>query len=1298
MIMIMLMPAFFQTSLLNAKTFSTRAYTPPECSSHKDFWKSTIHAEGEDLGSLYQSDIIIGVCKGAYEIPPAPLPLKYSCYMVIRPIDFIGSYEEAIFIRGATEYTWIIEINPHGNIPPLNAERTCTLTWEPSSLGKGVFKLKHGFDGQGEMAIPDMKQETQYSITSSSNEIQYFTLHYQPLLPPTNLDLATEDDTGQNSEDNLTMQLNNLTINGSGSEGAEINLYEKETFLAKGEVKDNTFSIDVSFSSEGEHCITATQIISSEISDASSKLCIHIDTTKPLPPVVSGVSITNNQRPYWTWKTSNTGDNQNDGNGNFNICLDGSDTDMCYKTQATTFIPDTPLEHGYHTLYVKEQDASGNWSDAGYYTILIDLIGPEGNIAINNSEWTDTRNVKLIINPQNINDISKIRLSNDGIYYSDDMDFIETIDQWELTDDDGLKTVYVKFQDHLGNWSDAYTDTIGLDRTPPQVTLECPEYSNSKEGIIIKWSADDLSGCGVKSTLLSYKKDGVSNIPLDITNESKPYKFNNFTKYDGAYTFKITTEDKLGHISETNEYTTIYDTNTPNSWIEAAPSFVNALTKTFTITYSYEEDISGLKSIELWVKKEPVDTVYTQKEYVLIDQDNTADSDGTFQFTTTTEGKYYFYTIATDKAGNREKPPENFDKTTLYTSNVPGYAILAVGATSNKEGHEEYSKTAELVYAHLVNNNFTLGSGTKDCHDNVKFFNPGDQEINGQDSFKDNYKNDLQESIETWAFKKIKYINAPLYIILIGHGDIDRFFLSEGNYLTSKKTNIVEPSDGLNEWLENLEDKMMENQIDQDIIIILGSCHSGSFIDDLSKPGRIIITSTSEEEQSYRGHVDSTGVRNGEFFVSSLFTELARGYNLNKSFSIAAQMTHNHTYDSYWINQPPYYDSIRQHPLLDDKGQKADKIQFKAIDPNALKFTNFGKIESDTIPNNVEQATLWALLNDNSKVDQVWVEILSPDVSPNDVEQQWVIETTKMTLSLKGAQYEGSYTGFNASGKYTVFFYARDKQGLISTVEKMYVYKDKSDTNNAPGSFRLRYPDDGIKTTTQSGLIALWEESIDPDGDFVTYTLEIWNKDNSDFYYKREGLTTNSCKIDMTEGFEEPCSYTWQVTAVDAYGSKTICKKNRWFVIDNTGGISDLFKNQVLTGEIRDSITKKIIIFAKVETNPELKEFKVDNGKYDTNCFLDDCNIEFSLHVEADGYHSKTIPNITIGKKNGHIQDIYLIRTDLLAQLIHVLNGITQMQPSEKYSTNKVDFNENGKTDLRDAIFLFKEISKLTGN
>ncbi|ETR70731.1 MAG: secreted protein [Candidatus Magnetoglobus multicellularis str. Araruama] len=1071
--------------------------------------------------------------------------------------------------------------------------------------------------------------------------------------------LAIEDDTGQSSEDHLTKQFNNLTINGSGIEGTEIHLYEKNSLLGSGAVHNNTFSIDVSFSSEGEHCITATQIISSEISDASNELCIHIDTTKPLPPVVSGVGITNNQRPVWEWSSSNTGDNQNDGNGNFCITLDDSDT--CYQTQTTTFIPDTALAHGYHTLYVKEQDASGNWSDAGSYTILIDLIGPKGNITISNSEWTDTRFVTLSIAPQDMSNVSKIRLSNDGIHYSEDIDFIETINQWELTDEDGLKTVYVQFQDHLGNWSEPYTDTIGLDTTPPQVTMGCPQYSNSTEGIFIKWSADDLSGCGVKSSTLFYKiDDGGGYDQLSFTNGSNPYKLT-FMPKNGKYTFKLSSEDCFGHVSETKEYVMIFDTEAPHSMIESAPAFVNDLTKTFTITYSYENDLSGIESIELWVKKEPVDTVFTQKEYVLIAQNEPADSNGTFQFTTTTEGKYYFYTIAADKAGNREEPPETFDQTTLYTSNVPGYAILAIGATNDQEGQQEYAKTAEQVYGYLVNNNFTLGSGTNDYHDNVKFFNPGEQVINGQDSFEDTYKNDLQKSIETWAFEKMKYINAPLYIILIGHGDTDQFYLSEGNYLTSKNA-ISDSSDGLHDWLENLENKLAENHIDQDIIIILGSCYSGSFIDDLSKAGRIIITSTSENEQSYRGHIDSTGVRNGEFFVSALFTELARGYNLNKSFSIAAQMTHNHTYDSYWINQPPYYDSVRQHPLLDDVSQHADKIQFKTIDPNGLKFTDFGKIESGSIADNVNQATLWAQLNDNSKVDEVWVEILAPDTETAEVDKQWFIETTRIPMILQSGQYVSSYTGFTASGKYTVFFYARDKQGLISTVEKQYIYKDKSGENVAPGSFRLRYPNDGTQTTTKRGLIALWEESIDPDGDLVTYTLEIWN---NDFYDKREGITTNSYKINMTEGFDEPYTYTWQVTAIDAYGAKTICQKQRWFVIDNTGGVADAFNDQLLTGEVRDAITKKMISSANVEINPALQLFSIKNGVYLADCSLDDCNEKFSIHADADGYHSKTISNISIEKKVGLIKDIYLVRTDLLAQLIHVLNGLTLMQSSE---------------------------------
>jgi hypothetical protein len=108
-------------------------------------------------------------------------------------------------------------------------------------------------------------------------------------------------------------------------------------------------------------------------------------------------------------------------------------------------------------------------------------------------------------------------------------------------------------------------------------------------------------------------------------------------------------------------------------------------------------------------------------------------------------------------------------------------------------------------------------------------------------------------------------------------------------------------------------------------------------------------------------------------------------------------------------------------------------------------------------------------------------------------------------------------------------------------------------TNDPPGAFDLVAPMNGSTTTTTAGLGAVWEASADPDGEDVTYTLEIWH-DPTDtrwgmdvFYHKREGFTGNSCVIQAEAGFIGFRSYIWRVTAIDEYASETPCNDDWGF-------------------------------------------------------------------------------------------------------------------------------------------------------
>ena len=57
----------------------------------------------------------------------------------------------------------------------------------------------------------------------------------------------------------------------------------------------------------------------------------------------------------------------------------------------------------------------------------------------------------------------------------------------------------------------------------------------------------------------------------------------------------------------------------------------------------------------------------------------------------------------------------------------------------------------------------------------------------------------------------------------------------------------------------------------------MGSCYSGSIIRYVSGPGRVIVTSAAEDEESYRGALEGFDsdteepIRVGEFFLEELF-------------------------------------------------------------------------------------------------------------------------------------------------------------------------------------------------------------------------------------------------------------------------------------------------------------------------------------------------------------------------------------------------------------------------------------------
>ena len=102
----------------------------------------------------------------------------------------------------------------------------------------------------------------------------------------------------------------------------------------------------------------------------------------------------------------------------------------------------------------------------------IDINQPKVSITIDGSNpYTNNKLVTLTISaPSSI----QMQFSNNNSTWSSPENYATT-KSWTLALGDGTKTVYAKFKDNSGTWSKAYSASITLDTTPPQLTITSPQ-------------------------------------------------------------------------------------------------------------------------------------------------------------------------------------------------------------------------------------------------------------------------------------------------------------------------------------------------------------------------------------------------------------------------------------------------------------------------------------------------------------------------------------------------------------------------------------------------------------------------------------------------------------------------------------------------------------------------------------------------------------------------------------------------------------------------------------------------------
>jgi hypothetical protein len=191
------------------------------------------------------------------------------------------------------------------------------------------------------------------------------------------------------------------------------------------------------------------------------------------------------------------------------------------------------LSDGVHTLAAKGWDAAGNASDPVSTTWTVtpaptpspsptpsppptpapDVTAPSGTVSIaGGATYTKTTAVTVNVAATDTGTgLSHVKLSNDGVNWNSRP--YAPNQAWTLPATNGIRTIYVKWVDNVGNTSAVKTDTIVLDTVVPTTTaprrgfVASTAISAGTIALRVPWSGSDATS-GIARYELAQSTDG----------------------------------------------------------------------------------------------------------------------------------------------------------------------------------------------------------------------------------------------------------------------------------------------------------------------------------------------------------------------------------------------------------------------------------------------------------------------------------------------------------------------------------------------------------------------------------------------------------------------------------------------------------------------------------------------------------------------------------------------------------------------------------------------------------------------
>jgi hypothetical protein len=282
-------------------------------------------------------------------------------------------------------------------------------------------------------------------------------------------------------------------------------------------------------------------------------------------------------------------------------------------------------------------------------------------------------------------------------------------------------------------------------------------------------------------------------------------------------------------------------------------------------------------------------------------------------------------------------------------------------------------------------------------------------------------KERIRNAITAWAASQLRE-GMPFFLYLIGRGLEDGRIALTPEVSESDSSTYLTGSD-LDLWLSELE---IGGDVGE-VTVMVDSSYSGSFAEELSRSGRLVIASTDDVNPARMGNASFTGI----------FSRYVGSYSV--SLSEALQKTS----DSMFWGQLPWFEADgdgivngeTDYMMIEDRFMLVDAVPSLSHIPEIVATS-----ESLNLGVGEWSASFWIEVS-GPEIDNAWFEVIPPDFVMKD--EKWDIPPVEMTFAPDTGVYVGEYNEFSNPGTYKIAFYAEDSKDEISIPVWIYVQVDE---------------------------------------------------------------------------------------------------------------------------------------------------------------------------------------------------------------------------------------------------------------